>query len=511
MTTKRHIWRLLLLLSTFTFHPSRFRRKAVAIAVTGFWLGFGGQASLLLAQPSLLINYQGRLTDGTNLVNSTVGLSLRLYNAESGGVLLYEDSNTVTVVDGLYNTFIGDQSANTNTLVRALLETNVHLEVVVDGVPLSPREPLAAVPYALATRDLMLTPLWNMTAFPGRNTLRNDEFGFFGSTIAGGSGNHIVQSADSVIAGGRNNVISNFANIAFIGSGFRNFIDPGANSSVIVGGENNRMRNGSEYSAIGGGRANVIDPGSVYSTIPGGIFNRVGTNALASMAAGYGAEAVHSGSFVWSDIAGPGVMRTTADNQFLIRAAGGMGIGMAPSNAPGAVLSIRGRGEHSEWIALANTNAVNRWHLNGRSNGFNIAETGVSDARIFIRPGGNVGIGTDNPTNRLHVIGNVQATAFVTSSDRNTKENIQPVEPSAILEKVMALPISTWTFREEPSGTHIGPMAQDFHAVFGFGNTETGIMTVDADGVALAAIQALAAENARLREELEAIKQKLGL
>jgi hypothetical protein len=34
-------------------------------------------------------------------------------------------------------------------------------------------------------------------------------------------------------------------------------------------------------------------------------------------------------------------------------------------------------------------------------------------------------------------------------------------------------------------------MAQDFYAAFGLGSTDKGIATVDSDGVALAAIQAL--------------------
>ena len=34
----------------------------------------------------------------------------------------------------------------------------------------------------------------------------------------------------------------------------------------------------------------------------------------------------------------------------------------------------------------------------------------------------------------------------------------------------------------------IGPMAQDLHAAFGYGEGETAISTVDADGIALAAI-----------------------
>ena len=136
--------------------------------------------------------------------------------------------------------------------------------------------------------------------------------------------------------------------------------------------------------------------------------------------------------------------------------------------------------------------------------------TGDNNTRMVILTNGFVGIGTSAPTNRLHVVGTVQATAYITASDRNLKENVQPVSPEDILRKVEALPIATWTFIEESSGTHLGPMAQDFHAAFGLGNTDSGIATVDADGVALAAIQALAAENRQLREELDDIKQRLG-
>ena len=60
-----------------------------------------------------LINYQGRLLDGTNLVNGSVALSLQLYDDASAGALLYEDSNQVAVVDGLYSTLIGDDTVNT--------------------------------------------------------------------------------------------------------------------------------------------------------------------------------------------------------------------------------------------------------------------------------------------------------------------------------------------------------------------------------------------------------------
>jgi trimeric autotransporter adhesin len=47
---------------------------------------------------------------------------------------------------------------------------------------------------------------------------------------------------------------------------------------------------------------------------------------------------------------------------------------------------------------------------------------------------------------------------------------------------------------------HVGPMAQDFHAAFGVGPDDKHIATVDADGVALAAIQGL---NQKLEQQLK--------
>ena len=60
---------------------------------------------------------------------------------------------------------------------------------------------------------------------------------------------------------------------------------------------------------------------------------------------------------------------------------------------------------------------------------------------------------------------------------------------------------------------HLGPMAQDFKAAFAIGESDKGITTVDADGVALAAIQGLnqkvEAQNAALRAENAELKARL--
>jgi hypothetical protein len=93
------------------------------------------------------------------------------------------------------------------------------------------------------------------------------------------------------------------------------------------------------------------------------------------------------------------------------------------------------------------------------------------------------------------------------SSDRAAKENFAGVDPEAVLDAVRGLDVQTWNYKaDDASIRHIGPMAQDFAAAFGVGNDDKSIMNVDAQGVCLAAIQALAAriealeaENARLR------------
>jgi hypothetical protein len=149
--------------------------------------------------------------------------------------------------------------------------------------------------------------------------------------------------------------------------------------------------------------------------------------------------------------------------------------------------------------------------LNGK---YYIYDETLGATRLVLDTSGNVGIGTTTPVSALQVVGTVTATAFNPPSDRNLKENFAPVSPRAVLEKVAALPISRWNFKGDAATPHIGPMAQDFHAAFGTGTDERHIATVDADGVALAAIQGLnqkleetRAENAELKARLDALEK----
>ncbi len=87
-------------------------------------------------------------------------------------------------------------------------------------------------------------------------------------------------------------------------------------------------------------------------------------------------------------------------------------------------------------------------------------------------------------------------------SDRALKEDFGPVDTADVLAGVVKMPIERWRYRGDRA-THIGPMAQDFAAVFGVGGDDRVIHNLDASGVALAAIQALAAEVSELRAQLK--------
>ena len=91
-------------------------------------------------------------------------------------------------------------------------------------------------------------------------------------------------------------------------------------------------------------------------------------------------------------------------------------------------------------------------------------------------------------------------------SDRNVKQDFEPIEPSNILKAVLSLPLSEWSYKIDPGIRHIGPMAQDFYSTFKIGPDDTHITPMDEGGLAFAAIQGLnvrmESENAALRDEL---------
>ncbi|KKZ71112.1 hypothetical protein VO63_25470 [Streptomyces showdoensis] len=78
----------------------------------------------------------------------------------------------------------------------------------------------------------------------------------------------------------------------------------------------------------------------------------------------------------------------------------------------------------------------------------------------------------------------------------------------AVLDAVAALPVGTWRYLWEPEGVrHLGPMAQDWHAAFGFNPDDTRIPVVDGLGVSLVCIQALQRHVEDLRAEVAVLRE----
>jgi hypothetical protein len=244
------------------------------------------------------------------------------------------------------------------------------------------------------------------------------------------------------------------------------------------------------------------------------------------MAAGARASAIHEGTFVWADNTSIVSFVSTGANQFLIRAAGGVGIGtnnpqahlhlFADSNTrPHLLLEENDNTDYAR-LRLKNTSAATFWDIaagaanndqlnlytsNGRGNVMSLRATGDP---LVMHNGAKLSEGG----------------TWTNASSQALKTDFASVDGADVLSRLAGVPVQTWRYKTELDARHMGPTAEAFAGAFGLGDTDAAIATVDADGVALAAIQALyrlaqaqqdqmAAQQARitaLEEEVAALR-----
>jgi hypothetical protein len=309
------------------------------------------------------------------------------------------------------------------------------------------------------------------------------------SVVGGGSGNQACDSW-SAIAGGYDNAVSGSSEDGFIGAGEFNVVTGSDEDSAVVAGSGNQVSNtesaivgGSgntvsiDNAFLGGGNSNVVS--GEYGAIAGGLHNTVSGEGAYIAAGGYN-TASGEGALV------DGGFNSTASGTF--------------STVPGGYVN-NAAGTYS-FAAGARASAANEGAFvwSDGSDGDTIL-TSSRSYQFLARASG----GFTLYTNAASTVGAQLAAGsgtWASLSDRNVKTNIVPLNDATVLDKVAALPISRWSYKSEHGVRHVGPMAQDFYAAFKVGEDDKHITSIDEDGVALAAIKALHAENARLRARL---------
>ncbi len=107
-----------------------------------------------------------------------------------------------------------------------------------------------------------------------------------------------------------------------------------------------------------------------------------------------------------ADVAGLNIIETVPDtSRLFLKAGGNVGIGATDPLWP---LTVRAADLNEELMAFEVPDGSSvKWHINqnlgGNADGLNFAETGVANGRLFLKAGGNVGIGTTAPLDALHV------------------------------------------------------------------------------------------------------------
>jgi len=105
------------------------------------------------------INYQGSLTDsgGTPVTDPSVAMTFRIYDDPTSTApanKLWEETQTVNVVNGIYNVLLGSGTPITGSFDPALFSTNnLWLEVEVNAEVLTPRQQVTSVAFALQAQE----------------------------------------------------------------------------------------------------------------------------------------------------------------------------------------------------------------------------------------------------------------------------------------------------------------------------------------------------------------------
>ncbi len=201
----------------------------------------------------------------------------------------------------------------------------------------------------------------------------------------------------------------------------------------------------------------------------------------------------------------PGIAFAQTSGTLFVRD-GKVGIGTSTPVAPLHIVETSATPTLKNMFRLTNNGGIqfllertdgNDWQFSNFGASFQISIPGSSTPQFQAIASGDVVAGRDLIATRNVIGQNISA-----SSSRTLKDNFVAIDPKAVLDRVALMPISEWSFKGEDI-RHIGPVAEDFQAAFGFGQVGKGLSLTDTNGVALAAIKGLQAEIQELKKTVE--------
>lgn len=357
-------------------------------------------AALANAEIPQLINYQGLLTDDTGqpVEDGTYQIVFTIYESEATPTgMWYSGIQDISVVDGQFNYQLGSINAFPDT---TFADSTRWLGIrIIGNDEITPRTRLISVPYAFrvstvdgATGGIISgnVSIQSDLSVSGKATIGTGHTSAGDYTFIAGENNSATGNHTTVGGGDDNTVTFDWGTV----SGGKGNTAGGA--SVVAGGLNNDASN--QYASIGGGQGNVTL--GAWSAIPGGLDNNA--DGIYSFAAGRRAKANHGGTFVWADQTDAD-FSSTAGDQFLIRANGGVGINI---NNPGATLHVNGTSQMTGFkmttdasnshVLTSDAEGNGSWQsaFGGESGEFDGA---VNTDMVETDPGGNTTISFDNP------------------------------------------------------------------------------------------------------------------
>jgi len=346
----------------------------------------------------------------------------------------------------------------------------------------------------------------------GANAISSGANSAYESFIAAGFENiETGNAADSFIGAGGQNSIMGFGYNSFIGSGVTNVITGSSEDSAIAAGQNNTINVAAQWGFIGAGIHNTVSGQQGF--IGGGAYNATSSPIAVIVDGSYNIVSGEYGfigngyknnvSGYFGVIGGGDGNKVQASNATVAGGISNQALGLDASVpggdgniASGAVSFAAGT------ASFAAHSGAFVWSDNA-SGAYQLKSSGAN--QFLARASGGVVFYT-NPTLTTGAILHAGSGTWASASDRALKTNVEPIDDTAILDRVAAMPISKWSYISEHGVRHVGPMAQDFYAAFGVGADNKHITSIDEDGVALAAIKALHRENAELRVQLASAK-----